>query len=184
VPDPPCCDDAAVTDEDRTDEDRTDEELPDDVAAVLAQRPRWPAPDLHTLRAVVELELALDTDVTLDAAHAVVTDLAERAFGRRLFDWLGESLVAEGAAEDDLRLLLVHDHVAERVLERLRGRMREDDAAPDPPGEEFGWYAYPPDVSAGRAQFRRAVRRRRESARLAAVLPRRQRVAGRRRRDR
>ena len=45
--------------------------------------PDGPAgPDLYTLRAVVELDLALDTDVTVDAAHAVVSELADRAFGR------------------------------------------------------------------------------------------------------
>ena len=41
-----------------------------------------PGPELHTLRAVVELDLALDSDVAVDAAHAVVSDLADRAFGR------------------------------------------------------------------------------------------------------
>ena len=58
--------------------------------------------------------------------------------------------------------------------------MREDDEAPDPPGEEYGWYAYPPGTSPEREAFRRAVRRRRESARTALLSPRRRRVAGRR----
>jgi hypothetical protein len=164
VADPPDCDDAPVT-----------EELTD-----LPGGARWPGPDLHTLRAVVELDLALDTDVVVDAAHAVVTDLAERAFGHGWQRWYAEALEAEGVT--DPRRVLAHDSVAEAVLARLRDRMREDDEAPDPPSEEFGWYAYPPGVSAGRVQFRRAVRRRWESARTAAVLPRRRRVAGRRRR--
>ena len=52
-----------------------EEGLPDAPAAVR------PGPDPHTLRAV-ELDLALDTGVTVDAAHAVVSEPADRAFGR------------------------------------------------------------------------------------------------------
>ena len=37
--------------------------------------------DRYTLRVVVELDLALDADVTLDAASAVVSDPAHRASG-------------------------------------------------------------------------------------------------------
>ncbi|SFO54071.1 hypothetical protein SAMN05660359_04206 [Geodermatophilus obscurus] len=142
--------------------------------------PPWPAPDLHTLRAVVELDLALDTDVRVDEAHAVVSDLADRAFGTGWQAAYGAALEAEGVT--DPRRVLDHDHVAEGVLARLHEWMREDEAAPDPPGAEFVWSAYPPGVSPGRERFRRAVRRRRRSAVVAAVHPRRPRVAGRRRR--
>jgi hypothetical protein len=161
--------DPAVPDEDRLPEE---ERRPDGPAAV------WPGPDLYTLRAVVELDLALDTDVTVDAAHAVVSELADRAFGRGWQRWYGEALAAE--AVDDPSRLLDRDDLAERVLGRVRTGMREDDEAPDPPEEGYGWYAYPPGTSPGRQAFRRAVRRRRESVRTALLSPGRPRVAGRR----
>jgi hypothetical protein len=145
---------------------------PDGPAAIR------PGPDLYTLRAVVELDLALDTDVTVDAAHAVVTDLADRAFGPRWQRRYGEALTAEGV--DDPRRLLERDDLAERVLGRLRIGMREDDEAPDPPDEGYGWYAHPPGTSPGRHAFRRAVRRRRAGSRTALLSPGRSRVAGRR----
>ncbi|WP_448608042.1 hypothetical protein [Geodermatophilus sp. URMC 60] len=44
----------------------------------------------------------------------------------------------------------------------------------------YGWYAHPPGTGPGRQAFRRAVRRRRESARAALLPPARPRVAGRR----
>ena len=150
-----------------------------DPDAVLAQGPQWPALDL-SLRAVVELDLALDTDVPVDAAHAVVSDLADRAFGAGWQRWYTEALDAEGLGDDAGRLLR-QDDVAERVLERLRARARDDDGAPDPPGDEYGWYAYAPGTSPGRARFRRTVGDRRRNARAALLLPRRHRVAGRRR---
>jgi hypothetical protein len=141
-----------------------------------------PGPGASTLRAVVELEVALEAGTAVDAAHAVVGDLAVQAFGPDVFGRIGEALAGEGRAPGAWAVLLDDDALADRVLARLRDRMREDDAAPDPPSEEgYGWYAHPPGVSPGRARFRRAVRRRRQSARLAAVLPRRPRVAGRRR---
>ncbi len=145
--------------------------------------PVWPGPDLYTLRALVELDLALDTEVPVDAAWTVVTDVADRAFGRGWQRWYGEALTAEGAG-DDLGRLLAQDDLAERVLGRLHDRMREDDEAPDPPCDEgYGWYAYPPGTSPGREAFRRSVRRRRATARAALLSPRRRRVAGRRSRD-
>jgi hypothetical protein len=143
------------------------------------QLPDGPAgPDLYTLRAVVELDLALDGGVTVDAAHAVVSDLAARAFGRGWQRWYGEALAAEGV--DDPGRLLDHDDLAERVLGRLRNGVRADGEAPDPPDGEYGWYADPPGTGPGRRAFRRAVQRRRESARTALLSPRRPRVAGRR----
>ncbi len=158
----------------------TEPDLPEDVLAAMARGAQWPAPDLYTLRAVVELDLALDTDVRVDAAHAVVSDVADRAFGGGWQFAYTAALEAEGVT--DGRRVLEFDHVAEAVLARLHAWMREDDAAPDPPEAGFVWSAYPPGVSPGREQLRRAVRRRRESALAAAVHPRRPRVAGRRRR--
>jgi hypothetical protein len=143
--------------------------------------PTWPGPDPYTLRAVVELEVALEAGVAVDAAHAVVGDLFLRALGPRAFGWIGEALAGEGRAADDWAVLLADDALADRVLARLRERTADDDAEPDPPSADLVWSAYPPGVSPGRAQFRQAVRRRRQNALLAAVGPRRRRVAGRRR---
>ncbi|WP_448623761.1 hypothetical protein [Geodermatophilus sp. URMC 64] len=136
-------------------------------------------PDLYTLLAWVELELALGTAVTVDAAHAVVSDLVEHAFGRRVFEWVGEALVAEGRDRDDLARLRADEFLAQRVLDRLRSRMAEDDEAPDPPDTDFIWTAYgPADRSGSRYCFRRAVRQRRQNRREALLRPRRPRVAG------
>ncbi len=158
----------------------TEPDLPEDVLAAMARGAQWPAPDLYTLRAVVELDLALDTDVRVDAAHAVVSDVADRAFGVGWQSAYTAALEAEGVT--DARRVLDFDHVAQAVLARLHAWMREDDTAPDPPEADFVWSAYPPGVSPGRVQFRRAVRRRRENALTAAVHARPPRVAGRRRR--
>ena len=142
-----------------------------------------PGPDAHTLRAVVELEVALESGTAVDAAHAVVGDLALQAFGPAVFGWIGEALAAEGREPDRWAVLLTDDGLAERVLAHLRDRMGDDDAAPDPPSQDLVWSAYPPGVDPGRWRFHRAVRRRRQSALMAAVAPRRHRVAGRHRRD-
>ena len=138
----------------------------------------WPGPGLYTLRAWAEVNEALDSNVTIDAAHAIVTDAADRAFGRRLYEWVSAALAAEGRDPEDLSALL-DDALAERVLERVRARMGEDDEAPDLPDEDYGWYAYSPDdPHGGRERFRRAVRRRRQRARDALLAPPRPRVAG------
>ncbi|WP_448614509.1 hypothetical protein [Modestobacter sp. URMC 112] len=159
----------------------TSDELPPELQAALDQareRP-WPGPDLYTLRAWVELDSALDSGVPLDAAHAVLTDGAERAFGPRLHEWVTGALAAEQRDPEDLAVLLADDALAERVLQHVRDRMRDDDRAPDPPSEELGWYAYAPGDPAGaRERFRRAVRSRRRTARDALLAPRRRRVAG------
>ncbi|WP_336029584.1 hypothetical protein [Geodermatophilus sp. FMUSA9-8] len=140
--------------------------------------PTRPGLDPYTLRAVVELEVALEAGVAVDAAHAVVGDLALAAFGPGVFGAIGEALAEEGRPADDWAVLLADDALADRVLGRLRERTGDD------AGEgELVWSAYPPGSSPGREGFRRAVRRRRENALTAAVRPRRHRVAGRRRRD-
>ena len=159
----------------------TSDRLPPDLQAALdrARERPWPGPDLYTLRAWVELDRALDSGVPLDAAHAVVTDGAERAFGPRLYQWVGEALVADQRDPQDLAVLLTDDALTERVLRHVRDRMRDDDGAPDPPSEEFGWYAYGPDDPSGaRRRYRRAVRARKRTARAALLTPRRRRVAG------
>ena len=141
----------------------------------------WPGPDRYTLLAIVELELALGADVRVDAAHAVLTDGVVRAFGPRWYDWLTEALTTEGHDPQDLGVLLRDDELAERVVQHVRSRMREDAEAPDLPAGDVGWYAYAPDDPGGsRGRYRRAVARRRESARQALLSPPRPRVAGRR----
>ncbi|MGY2074726.1 hypothetical protein [Blastococcus sp. SYSU DS0828] len=145
----------------------------------------WPGPDLYTLRGMLELDLALERGVTVDAAHALLSDAVVHAFGPRWYEWLTDALAAEGRDPAQLSALLTDDPLAERVLAALRARMLADEEAPDPPDEEFGWYAYAPgDPRGSRGRLRRAVLRRRESARLALLAPPRPRVAGRRRRDR
>ena len=57
----------------------------------------------------MELDLALDTDVPVDAAHAVVSDLADRAFGAGWQRWYTEALDAEGLGDDAGRLLRQDD---------------------------------------------------------------------------
>lgn len=160
-----------------------DDSLDPELAAAL-QRERdrpWPGPDLYTLRGIIELELAIDTDVTVDAAHAVLSDGAVRAFGPRWYQWVTEALTAEGRDPEDLSVILTDDSLAERVLEQVREGMREDDEAPDPPDMEFGWYAYGTDDPSGaRERFRRATRRRTANARMALLAQARRRVAGRR----
>ena len=163
---------------------REDDDPPEpDVEAVL-QRERdrpWPRPDLYTLRAMIELELALDTDVTVDAAHALLSDGVLSAFGPRWYEWLTGALSAEGRNPEDLRIVLTDDALAERVLAAMHARMGQDDQAPEPPDDDYGWYAYSPDDPKGsRERFRRAVRRRAANARAALLTPRRPRVAGRR----
>ncbi|UOY00089.1 hypothetical protein [Blastococcus sp. PRF04-17] len=137
-----------------------------------------PGPDLHTLRAWAEVNLALERDVPVDAAHALITDAADAAFGPRLYDRVTEALAAEGRDPEDLSALL-DDAVGERVLGRVRARTEDDAEAPD---DVFSWSAYAPDdPNGGRETWRRAVLRRRRNARLALVTPRRPAVAGRRR---
>ncbi|MGY1731230.1 hypothetical protein ACI798_06875 [Geodermatophilus sp. SYSU D01045] len=138
-----------------------------------------PVPDAYTLRAVVELEVALEAGVAVDAAHAVVGDLAVRSFGPGVFGWIGEALAEESRDPEDWAALLADEALAGRVLAHLRDRAGDDDTA----GGDLVWSAYAPGAGPGREQFRRAVRRRRRSALTAALLPRPPRVAGRRRRD-
>jgi hypothetical protein len=136
-------------------------------------------PDLYTLRGMIELELALDTGVQVDAAHALLSDGITAAFGHRWYEWLTEALTAEGRDAEDLSVLLRDDELADRVLQRMRARMGEDDDAPDPPSTHYGWSAHgPDDPGGGRERFRRAVRNRARILRWASVSPPRRRVAG------
>ncbi|MGY1830340.1 hypothetical protein ACI8AA_07930 [Geodermatophilus sp. SYSU D01180] len=138
-----------------------------------------PVPDAYTLRAVVELEVALEAGTAVDAAHAVVGDLAVRAFGPGMFGWIGEALAAEGRDPEDWAALLADDDLAGRVLAHLRDRAGDAGAG----AGDLVWSASPPGADPSRERFRRAVRRRRHSALTAALLPRPPRVAGRARRD-
>ncbi|MCA0144793.1 hypothetical protein [Blastococcus sp. LR1] len=138
-------------------------------------------PDLYTLRGWVELELALEAGVRVDAAHAVLSDALTQESGPELFGWLAEALVAEGRSPDDFADLLDDDDLAERVLAVLRARLAGEDPHAEPPGARLVWSAYSPDdPSGGREAFRRAVRRRAQTARHALLAPRRPHVAGRR----
>jgi len=141
-------------------------------------------PNLYTLLGWVEVELALNSAVTVDAAHAVLTDVLEHAFGRRVFDWVGEALVAEGRDPDDLAALRASEDLAGRVLDCLLRWMGEDDEAPDPPDTRYEWRAYGPGPGELRRRFRRAARDRRRTMALSVLLPRRPgRVAGTRARE-
>ena len=152
---------------------------PDVVAATARERLRsWPGPDLYTLRAWAELNLALERGVTVDAAHALITDAADAVFGGQLYDRVSEALAGEGRDPDDLSALL-DDRLCDRVLRRLAEPGSGGDGAPDPPDDEIGWYAYSPDdPDGGRARYRRAVRERKEKARRMLVFPPRRRVTG------
>ena len=139
-----------------------------------------PGPDAHLLRAVAELDAALDTDTVVDAAHAVVSDLATEAFGPGWQLWYTEALDAEG--DPDGVLLLADDDLADRVLARLHARMRaaaeEDPGAPEPPDTELVWSATSPRRT--RERLRRAAGLRRRA--VGMLQPRRPDVAGERRR--
>ncbi|CCG01467.1 hypothetical protein [Blastococcus saxobsidens] len=140
-----------------------------------------PGADRYLLRGWVELELALEGGVPVDAAHAVLSDVVVRAFGPGMFGWVAETLAAEGRDPQDLAALLDDEDLAERTLVVLHERMGEDDRAPEPPEAHLVWSAFSPhDPHGGRGAFRRAVRRRTENARRALLEPRRPRVAGRR----
>ncbi|MGY1914849.1 hypothetical protein [Blastococcus sp. SYSU DS0973] len=155
-----------------------DDDRPDRDLAVERGRPR---PDRYLLLGWVELELALEAGVRVDAAHAVVTDAVVHAFGAGMFGRLAEVLAAERRDPQDLAVLLDDDDLAERVLAALHERAGADDQAPEPPDAHLVWSAFSPDDPyGGRGAIRRAVRRRAESARRALLEPRRPRVAGRR----
>ncbi|MGY2083091.1 hypothetical protein [Blastococcus sp. SYSU DS0539] len=140
-----------------------------------------PGPDRYTLLGWVELELALEGGVRVDAAHAVLGDAVVRAFGPGMFGRLAEALAAEGRDPQDLAVLLDDDDLADRVLAVLHERRGADDRAPEPPEAHLVWSAFSPDdPHGGRRAFSRAVRRRAENARRALLEPRRPRVAGRR----
>ena len=148
---------------------------PDDALPLPA-----PGPDRYTLRAVAELDAALDGDVAVDAAHAVVGDLAAQAFGPGWQLWYTEALDAEG--DPDGVRLLEDDDLADRVLARLHDRMRAaaegDPGAPSAPDTELVWSATSPRHT--RQRLRRAAGLRRRA--VAMLQPRRPDVAGERRR--
>lgn len=110
---------------------------------------RWPGPSRYTLFAWIELELLLESGAQVDAAHAVITDGADRAFGSGWLDALAAAAAAEGCPFQDgypsLVALRADEDLALRVLTRLHGWMREragePGAAPAPP--DLVWSADP-----------------------------------------
>ena len=109
--------------------------------------PQWPGPSRYTLFAWIEIELLLESGAQVDAAHAVITDGADRAFGS---GWL-KALIAAAAAEEcpfdddypSLMALRADEDRALRVLARLHMWMRErvgqPGAAPAP--SDLTWSA-------------------------------------------
>jgi hypothetical protein len=136
-----------------------------------------PAPDRYLLRAVVELDLALDAGVGVDAAHAVLSDVAADALGPGWPARYAGALEAEGLG-DDPAPLLTDDDLADRVLARLRTAAGDD--APRPPDADLVWTATSPRRS--RERLRRAAGIRRRA--VAMLQPRRPDVAGERSRRR
>ncbi|MCO7220943.1 hypothetical protein [Klenkia sp. PcliD-1-E] len=109
---------------------------------------RWPGPGLYTLLAWVEVELLLESGAQVDAAHAVVTDGAELAFGRGWVPALCTAAAAEGVPMDDgfpvLAALRSDEARAQRVLDRLHAWMRTRTGvpgAPPAPHDDLRWSA-------------------------------------------
>ena len=120
-------------------------------------------PDTFTLRAWLGVERAAEALEGLDDSVNFMQDRASTIFGPSVFSRFPQFLEQHDLGEDPL------------------GRLLADDEAPD--GDDgFVWLADPPGSRAER--FRRAVRRRRETALRAQVLPRAGRVAGSRARER
>jgi hypothetical protein len=141
-----------------------------------------PGPDAYLLRAVAELDAALDTDVVVDAAHAVVSDLATESFGPGWQRWYTEALGAEG--DPDGVRVLADDEVAARVLARMRSAAEEDTAGEAPeiwaPDPDLVWSASSPRDT--RRRLRRAAELQRRA--VGMLQPRRADVAGERSRRR
>ncbi|SDF99107.1 hypothetical protein SAMN05660324_1520 [Klenkia brasiliensis] len=112
---------------------------------------RWPGPSLYTLLAWVEVELLLESGAQVDAAHAVVTDGAESAFGPGWVQALATAAAAEGVPTDDgfpqLAELRADEDRAQRVLDRLHAWMRTRagvPGAPPAPRDDLRWSAARP----------------------------------------
>jgi hypothetical protein len=137
-----------------------------------------PGPDRYLLRAVVELDRALDTGVGVDAAHAVLSDLATHVLGPGWQAWYADAIESEGLLGDPVPLL-TDDDLADRVLARLRDRMRTsagEAGTPPRPGADLVWSATSPRHT--RQRLRRAAGIRRRA--VAMLQPRRPDVAGER----
>ncbi len=114
---------------------------------------RWPGPSLYTLLAWVEVELLLESGTHVDAAHAVVTDGAELAFGPGWVPALCSAAAAEGVPMDDgfpvLAELRADEDRARRVLDRLHAWMRtraDVPGAPPAPRDDLRWSTDRPGV--------------------------------------
>jgi len=144
--------------------------------------PDWSAsggPDLFTLRAWLGVEAAAGTVDGLDAAVGFMQDRLNAIFGRTALPRFTQFIDERGLGEDAAARLLADDE----LLAALLALLLIDEEASDPPDVEYEWRAFGPGDRGRR--FRRAVRRRREAAALAFLLPDRRgdRVAGARRRD-
>ena len=138
-------------------------------------------PDVFTLRAWLGVERAAETVDGLDDAVHFMQDRVSAVFGQRAVLRFGEFVEDRGLGQDAVGRLLADDG----LLRELLAFLLADDEAPDLPAEEYEWCAYPPGQGPP-DRLRRAVRRRREAAALAFLLPRRgrDRVAGLRARPR
>ncbi|WP_138735703.1 hypothetical protein [Modestobacter excelsi] len=146
----------------------------------MTDLPDWSAsggPDTFTLRAWLGVERAAETVEGLDDSVNFMQDRAAAIFGPGVFSRFPEFLEQRELGEDPLGRLLTDDALMTELLAFLLA----DDEAPDA-DDGFVWLAHPPGSRAER--FRRAVRRRRETALRAQVLPRPGRVAGSRARER
>ena len=134
-------------------------------------------PDTFTLRAWLGVERAAEALGGLDDSVNFMQDRASTIFGPGVFSRFPQFLEQHDLGEDPLGRLLADDALMTELLAFLLA----DDEAPEV-DDGFVWLADPPGSRAER--FRRAVRRRREKALRAAVLPRPGRVAGSRARER
>jgi hypothetical protein len=134
-------------------------------------------PDTFTLRAWLGVERAAEALEGLDDSVNFMQDRASTIFGPSVFSRFPQFLEQHDLGEDPLGRLLADDALMTELLAFL---LADDEAADVDDG--FVWLADPPGSRAER--FRRAVRRRRETALRAAVLPRPGRVAGSRARER
>jgi hypothetical protein len=114
-----------------------------------SESPRWPGPSVYTLLAWVEVELLLEAGAQVDAAHAIVSDAAQRAFGPGWVEVMSAAARKEGVPADrdgfpSLAALRSDEDRAARVLDRLRRGMRDrtDEQAPD---VDLVWRADDPD---------------------------------------
>jgi hypothetical protein len=134
-------------------------------------------PDLFTLRAWLSVERGAGQAPGLDDAVNFMQDRVAHIFGSEVFTRFGEFVELRGL-DDEAAERLVDD---EPALRALLDHLLASEDAPDLSDENLAWSAHEPGRS--RARWRGTVRSRRRTAELARALPKRPRVAGRRRRE-